>query len=430
MWALDLPYFLIFEACDYVQFTQERQCQQRGFPEPGFARADSDFRSLSMQAKNLKGRQEVLPMAISTRVGVPKEMKDQEFRVGLTPSSVQALNERGHSVAVETGAGEGAGFTDEDYRKAGAEIVATAAEAWSQELVVKVKEPLASEYSFLQKEQILFTYLHLAAGRALTEALLDSGVTAIAYETVELPDRRLPLLTPMSIIAGRLSVQFGARFLERQQGGRGVLLGGVPGVRPGCVTILGGGVVGTEAAKMALGLGARVQLVDINVERLGELEALFGSRVELLYSSSAQIERIIPETDLLIGAVLVPGRRPPTLVPRSLVAQMQPGSVIVDVAVDQGGCIETLHTTSHSQPVYVEEGVLHYGVPNMPGAVPWTAAQALNNSTLPYVLKLANQRLNALQQDPALALGLNVQHHQLIHPAVRESFPDLATAFA
>ncbi|NJR70964.1 MAG: alanine dehydrogenase [Synechococcales cyanobacterium CRU_2_2] len=364
------------------------------------------------------------------KVGVPKEIKDQEFRVGLTPGSVQALTERGHSVRVETQAGIGAGFTDEDYGKAGATLVSTAAEAWDQEMVVKVKEPLAEEYGFLHKEQLLFTYLHLAAGRALTEALLDSGVTAIAYETVELPDRRLPLLTPMSIIAGRLSVQFGARFLERQQGGRGVLLGGVPGVRPGRVTILGGGVVGTEAAKMALGLGAQVQMIDINVDRLGELEALFGPRVELLYSNSAQIEAVVPEADLLIGAVLVPGRRPPTLVSRSLVRQMRPGSVIVDVAVDQGGCIETLRVTSHTQPIYVEEGVVHYGVPNMPGAVPWTAAQALNNSTLPYVLKLADQGLQAFDRDPALAHGLNVQRHQIIHPAIRESFPDLAAALA
>lgn len=369
-------------------------------------------------------------MTAPTRVGLPKEIKDQEFRVGLTPSSVQALTERGHTVIVETGAGDGAGFTDEDYRRAGAEIGSTAAQAWAQEMVVKVKEPLASEYSFLRKGQILFTYLHLAAGRSLTEALIDSGVTAIAYETVELPNRRLPLLTPMSIIAGRLSVQFGARFLERQQGGRGVLLGGVPGVRPGRVTILGGGVVGTEAAKMAVGLGAQVQMVDINVDRLGELEALFGSRVELLHSSSAQIEAVVPEADLLIGAVLVPGHRPPTLVSRSLVAQMRPGSVIVDVAVDQGGCIETLHATSHTQPVYIEEGVLHYGVPNMPGAVPWTAAQALNNSTLPYVLKLADQGLDALDRDPALALGLNVHQHQIVHPAVKASFPEMATALA
>jgi alanine dehydrogenase len=266
----------------------------------------------------------------------------------------------------------------------------------------------------------------LAADRALTEHLIDCGVTAIAYETVELPDKRLPLLTPMSIIAGRLAVQFGARLLERQQGGRGVLLGGVPGVMPGKVVILGGGVVGTEAAKIAVGMGAQVQILDISVDRLTYLETLFGSRVQLIYSESLHIEAAVRDADLLIGAVLVPGRRAPVLVPRSLVQQMHPGSVIVDVAVDQGGCVETLRPTSHTNPTYVEEEVVHYGVPNMPGAVPWTATQALNNSTLPYVLKLANFGVGALEMDSALAGGLNVANHRLAHPAVREVFPDLA----
>jgi alanine dehydrogenase len=360
-------------------------------------------------------------------IGVPKEIKDQEFRVGLSPSSVRGLTDQGHRVFVETQAGVGAGFTDEDYRQAGAQIVATAAAAWSQALVIKVKEPLPPEYDFLRKEQLLFTYLHLAADRTLTERLIESGITAIAYETVEV-NRTLPLLTPMSIIAGRLSVQFGSRFLEKQQGGRGVLLGGVPGVRPGRVVILGGGIVGTEAAKMAVGLGAQVQIIDINLERLAYLETLFGSRVELLFSSTAQIEAAVPAADLVVGAVLVPGRKAPVLVSRELVAQMRPGSVIVDVAVDQGGCIETLRPTSHTQPVYVEEGVVHYGVPNMPGAVPWTATQALNNSTFPYVLKLATKGLAALEDDAALAQGLNVKAHQLVHPAVQEVFPDLAPA--
>lgn len=359
-------------------------------------------------------------------IGVPKETKDQEFRVGLSPSSVRVLREAGHTVWVEAGAGLGAGFTDEDYRQGGAQIVDSAKAAWHQDLVVKVKEPQPDEYLFLQPDQILFTYLHLAADRQLTEQLIQSGVSAIAYETVELADGRLPLLTPMSIIAGRLSVQFGARFLERQQGGRGVLLGGVPGVRPGRVVILGGGVVGTEAAKVAVGMGARVQIFDVNVERLSYLETLFGSRVELLYSSSAQIDAVVPEADLLVGAVLVLGRRPPTLVDRALVERMQAGSVIVDVAVDQGGCVETLRPTSHTHPTYVEAGVVHYGVPNMPGAVPWTATQALNNSTLPYVLAIAKHGLDALQRDPALAGGLNVKHHQIVHPAVQEVFPDLA----
>ncbi len=359
-------------------------------------------------------------------VGVPKETKDQEYRVGLSPNSVRSLTDQGHTVFVESSAGEGSGFADADYIQAGAQSVTSAKDAWDRDLVVKVKEPLPAEYPYLKKGQTLFTYLHLAADRILTEHLLDSGATAIAYETVELPDKRLPLLAPMSIIAGRLAVQFGARFLERQQGGRGVLLSGVPGVPPGRVVILGGGVVGTEAARIAIGMGAQVQILDVNVDRLAYLETLFGSRVELLYSSVSQIEAIVPAADLLIGAVLVLARKAPILVARALVQQMRPGSVVVDVAVDQGGCIETVRPTSHSHPTYVEAGVVHYGVPNMPGAVPWTATQALNNSTIPYVLKLANYGLAALDRDPALARGLNVQNHHLIHPAVQEVFPDLA----
>ena len=358
-------------------------------------------------------------------IGVPKEVKDQEFRVGLSPSSTRVLSENSHTVFVEAGAGVGAGFDDQDYQQAGAKI-ASPDQAWSRELVVKVKEPLPEEYRYL-KNQLLFTYLHLAADRQLTEQLINSEVSAIAYETVELPNGMLPLLTPMSVIAGRLSVQFGARYLEKQQGGRGVLLGGFPGVRPGKVVIIGGGVVGTEAARIAVGMGAQVTILDISVERLSYLETLFGSRVELLYSNSAQVEAVVPEADLLIGAVLVIGRRAPVLVPRSLVQKMRPGSVVVDVAVDQGGCVETLRPTSHTHPTYVEEGVVHFGVPNMPGAVPWTATQALNNSTLPYVLKLANRGIKALEADTALAKGLNVQNHRLVHPAVQEVFPDLAT---
>lgn len=358
-------------------------------------------------------------------IGVPRETKDQEFRVGLSPNSVRALADQGHAVFVETTAGVGAGFTDADYTEAGATVVPGAQAAWEQDLVVKVKEPLPPEYGFLRKGQMVFTYLHLAADRDLTECLLDSGVTAIAYETVELPDRRLPLLMPMSIIAGRLAVQFGARYLERQQGGRGVLLGGIPGVKPGHVVILGGGVVGTEAARMAIGLGAQVTILDVSVERLAYLETLFGSRVQLLYSNTAQLEAVVPDADLLVGAVLILARKAPTLVTRSLVQQMRPGSVIVDVAVDQGGCIETVRPTSHSHPTYTDEGIVHYGVPNMPGAVPWTATQALNNSTLPYVLQLANFGLAALDKDPVLAKGLNVQNHHLIHPAVQSVFPDL-----
>jgi alanine dehydrogenase len=361
-------------------------------------------------------------------IGVPNEVKDREFRVGLTPSSVRVLCDRGHQVCVETGAGLGSGFTDADYTQAGAVIAPHAAAAWSRELVIKVKEPLVSEYALLKSNQILFTYLHLAANRELTERLIESGVSAIAYESVEVEVNgrsQFPLLAPMSVIAGRLSIQFGARYLERQQGGRGVLLSGIPGVKPGKVVILGGGVVGTEAARMAVGLGAQVTLLDVNVNRLTELEALFGSRVELLYSQSAAIAEVVPTADLLIGAVLIPGQRPPLLVSRELVKQMRRGSVIVDVAVDQGGCVETLRATSHTAPVYEEEGVLHYGVPNMPGAVPWTSTQALNNSTLPYVLKLADRGLDALDFDTALAKGLNVKNHRLMHPAVREVFPDL-----
>ncbi|MEM9535005.1 MAG: alanine dehydrogenase [Cyanobacteria bacterium P01_A01_bin.3] len=357
-------------------------------------------------------------------IGVPKEIKDREFRVGLSPASVQALTHVGHSVCVQTGAGDGAGFSDRDYEQAGATIASDAKTAWDRQLVVKVKEPLPQEYGLMQSEQLLFTYLHLAASRSLTEQLMASNVTAIAYESVE-RGRTLPLLVPMSIIAGRLSVQIGARYLERQQGGRGVLLGGIPGVTPGTVTILGGGVVGTEAARMAIGLGARVQILDVNVSRLGELETLFGSRVELLYSTAAQIEAVVPQADLLIGGVLIPGKKAPHLVKREIVSKMRPGSAIVDVAVDQGGCIETTRPTSHTEPTYIEEGVVHYGVPNMPGAVPWTATQALNNSTLPYVLKLAAGGLDTVKGDPELEPGLNVHAGRLVHPAVCEVFPDL-----
>ncbi|ABC99301.1 MULTISPECIES: alanine dehydrogenase [unclassified Synechococcus] len=361
------------------------------------------------------------------RIGVPKEIKEQEFRVGLTPAAVRALTEQGHQVWVETQAGQGAGFSDEDYQKAGAKLAATPEEIYRQQLVVKVKEPLPAEYPLLHPDLILFTYLHLAASRELTQALLRSGATCLAYETVELADGSLPLLMPMSMIAGRLSVQLGAHYLTRQQGGRGVLLGGIPGVPPGRVVILGGGTVGTEAAKMAVGLGARVQILDINLQRLNELELIFGSRVELLYSTAQSIEECVREADLVVGAVLVPGRRAPVLVKEELVAQMRPRSLIVDVAVDQGGCIATTKATTHAQPVYEAYGVLHYGVPNMPGAVPWTSTQALVNATLPYIFKLANLGLSAaLEQDPALAKGLNLCGGKLIHPAVRATFPDLA----
>ena len=358
-------------------------------------------------------------------IGIPREIKDQEFRVGLSPASIRSLTLEGHQAFVETGAGIGAGYTDEDYVLAGANIVASAAEAWDREFMVKVKEPLAPEYDFLKAGQLLFTYLHLAADRRLTEQLIQSRTCAIAYETVVLPNGTLPLLAPMSVIAGRLSIQFGAHYLEKQQGGSGVLLSGVPGVRPATVVVLGGGVVGTEAARIAVGMGARVQIIDINITRLTELEALFGSRVELLYSTPAQIETSVPHADLLVGAVLVLGKRAPTLVPRSLVEKMRPGSVIIDVAVDQGGCIESLRTTSHSQPTYVDAEVIHCGVPNLPGAVPWSATQALNNATLPYVLKLADYGVEAIEKDDSLAQGVNIRDGKIVHPAVRDVFPDL-----
>lgn len=359
------------------------------------------------------------------KIGVPKEIKDREFRVGLTPASVKVLHEQNHQVFLENNAGVGSGFNNEDYEKIGA-IIVDSQTAWNQELIIKVKEPLSSEYEYIHQGQILFTYLHLAADRILTESLLKSGVTAIAYETVQLPDGRLPLLTPMSIIAGKLAIQIGARYLEKQQGGKGVLLGGMPGVAQGNVVILGGGIVGTEAAKIAVGMGAKVTILDVNIDRLSYLETLFGSRVELLYSNSQHIAQTVPKADLLIGAVLITGKKAPILVTQELVAQMSHGSVIMDVAVDQGGCIETLRTTSHSEPSYIEEGVIHLGIPNLPGAVPWTATQALNNNTLPYVLKLANQGIGALKQDASLAQGLNIQYHRLVHPAVQQVFPDLA----
>ncbi|WP_448379902.1 alanine dehydrogenase [Gloeomargarita sp.] len=358
------------------------------------------------------------------RIGVPKEIKDQEFRVGLSPASVAALVAQGHQVVVETQAGAGAGFADELYEQAGATIAGDAATAWAQDLVVKVKEPLPGEYQFLREDLILFTYLHLAAQPDLVKALLRAKTTAIAYEMVELDDGRLPLLHPMSVIAGRLAVQLGSHFLQRQSGGRGVLLGGVPGVKPAQVVILGGGVVGTEAARMAVGLGAQVTIIELNLDRLYALGDLFGFRVQLLHSNSTHIAQMVPQADLLIGAVLVPGRRTPMLVPESLVKQMAPGSVIIDVAVDQGGCVATSRPTTHTEPVYTKYGVLHYGVPNIPGAVPWTATQALNQSVLPYLLDLAAQGTAALAPNTPLGRGVNTQGGRLIPPVLRELFPE------
>lgn len=361
-------------------------------------------------------------------IGVPNEIKDQEFRVGLTPAGVATLIGRSHQVFIETNAGLGSGFSDAEYIQAGAQIVANPLQVYAQEMVIKVKEPLPSEYALLHPQLILFTYLHLAADRLLTEALIKSGSTCIAYETVQLDNGQLPLLVPMSIIAGRLSVQFGAHYLTKQLGGSGVLLGGIPGVKSGHVVVLGGGVVGTEAARMAIGLGARVTILDVSLNRLGELESLFGSRVQLLYSNASNIAESVISADLVIGAVLITGKRAPTLVNRELVRKMRSHSVIVDVAVDQGGCIETVRTTSHTAPVYEEEGVLHYGVPNMPGAVPWTATQALVNATLPYTCALADFGLDALKRDRALAKGVNIQNGKIVYAAVAEAFPDLPRA--
>ena len=319
------------------------------------------------------------------KIGVPKEIKDQEFRVGLSPASVKALCDRAHTVMVETNAGAGAGFSDEDYKASGAQI-GTADDAWAQDMVVKVKEPLSAEYGQIRAEQLLFTYLHLAANRALTERLIESGVRAIAYESVE-KDNTLPLLMPMSVIAGRLSVQFGARFLEKQQGGRGVLLGGVPGVSAGKVAIIGSGVVGTEAAKMAVGLGAQVTMIDISVDRLSYLETLFGSRVSLLYSNATNIAAAVADADLVIGSVLVPNRKAPTLVTKAMVSTMREGSVIVDVSIDQGGCFATSEVTTHDKPTFTKHGVIHYCVPNIASKVARTASIAVSNIMTPLLLK-------------------------------------------
>ncbi len=355
------------------------------------------------------------------KIGVPKEIKPMEFRVAMTPGGVESLVRRGHEVLVEKGAGVGSGMSDAEYAEAGARLV-SAEEAWGAELVVKVKEPLPQEYKYLRPGLLLFTYLHLAASRELTEAMLTSGVTGIAYETVQLADGSLPLLVPMSEVAGRMATQVGAYYLEKPMGGRGILLGGVPGVAPASVVILGGGTVGTNAAKIALGMGAQVYVLDINHQRLQYLDDVFGGRLITLTSTEANIKKAVQFADLLIGAVLIPGAKAPKLVTREMVATMKEGSVIVDVAVDQGGCVETIRPTTHDQPTYVVDGVVHYGVANMPGAVPRTSTFALTNQTLPYVLKLAEKGLEALKEDPALLKGLNVHQGRLTHPAVAEAF--------
>ena len=354
------------------------------------------------------------------RIGVPREIKANEHRVGLTPASVQEICGRGHQVLVETGAGAGIGALDEHYRQAGASIAADAAAVFAgSELIVKVKEPQATEIALLTPRHTLFTYLHLAADAAQARGLMASGATAIAYETVTAADGSLPLLAPMSEVAGRLAVQAGARCLEKVMGGAGVLLGGVPGVAPAEVLVIGGGVVGSNAIRMALGLEAQVTVLDQSLPRLRALAAEFGSRLNTIYSTRERLEYYATRADLLIGAVLVPGAAAPKLVSRELVSRMKPGSVIVDVAIDQGGCVETSRPTTHAEPTFLVDGVVHYCVANMPGAVPRTSAQALNNATLPFVLKLAALGTEAaLQADPHLARGLNVAAGRVTHEAV------------
>ncbi len=359
------------------------------------------------------------------RIGVPGEIKVHEYRVALTPGTVRELVQRGHGVIVQTGAGTGVGFEDARYQQAGAEIAPDAAAVWAgADLVVKVKEPQPEEYGFLRGNQMLFTYLHLAAAPALARALQDAGTTALAYETVTEPGGGLPLLRPMSVIAGRLAVQAGAHCLEKAQGGRGVLLGGVPGVAAARVVVLGGGVVGRNATRMALGLEAHVTVIDRAPAVLEAVDAAFGPRVDTVHSSLDAVEAHCRDADLVIGAVLVPGDTAPRLVTRDMVAAMRPGSVLVDVAIDQGGCFETSRPTTHAEPTYAVEGVVHYAVTNMPGAVALTATQALTHATLPYVLALAE---NTWRDDPHLRAGVNVCAGRITHPAVAHGLGTHAT---
>lgn len=352
-------------------------------------------------------------------IGVPKEIKNNENRVALTPGGVSQLVSNGHRVLVESGAGLGSGFENEAYESAGAEIIADPKQVWDAEMVMKVKEPLPEEYAYFRKGLVLFTYLHLAAEPELAQALKDNGVTAIAYETVS-EGRTLPLLTPMSEVAGRMAAQIGAQFLEKPKGGKGILLAGVPGVARGKVTIIGGGVVGTHAAKMAVGLGADVTIIDLNADRLRQLDDIFGHQIKTLISNPVNIADSVAEADLLICAVLIPGAKAPTLVTEEMVKQMKPGSVIVDVAIDQGGIVETVdHITTHDQPTYEKHGVVHYAVANMPGAVPRTSTIALTNVTVPYALQIANKgAAQALADNAALRAGLNTANGHVTYEAV------------
>lgn len=355
-------------------------------------------------------------------VGVPKEIKTHEYRVGLMPFAVREYVARGHEVIVETGAGAGVGESDAAYVAAGATIVAEAAEIFARsQMIVKVKEPQPEEFVQFRAGQILFTYLHLAPDRRQTEGLLASGVTAVAYETVTDAAGGLPLLAPMSEVAGRLSIEAAAEFLKRHNGGRGVLLGGVPGVKPGRVVVLGGGVVGTHAARMAVGLGAEVSIIDRSLPRLRQLDDLFGGRVRTRYSTQTVIEEEISSAVVVVGAVLLPGASAPKLVSKAMLSAMLPGAVLVDVAIDQGGCFETSHATTHKTPTYVVDDIIHYCVANMPGAVPMTSSVALNNATLPYGLQIADGGLAAIVSRPGLREGLNVHEGRVFHPAVAES---------
>jgi alanine dehydrogenase len=355
------------------------------------------------------------------RIGVAKEIKSDEYRVALTPAGALELINAGHEVAIETGAGDGSSFPDEQYQRIGAEIVSVDDVWGSSDLVLKVKEPIASEYPRLREGLILFTYLHIAADEPLTRALIDSGITAVAYETVEV-GRALPLLAPMSEVAGRLAPQAGAYFLEKPLGGRGLLLGGVAGVAPGRVVIVGGGVVGYNSAIVALGLGAQVTILERSIDRMRHLEEILSGRVSLLMSSSLQVAASVEEADLVIGAVLVPGALAPKLVTREMISSMKQGAVVVDVAIDQGGCFETSHATTHADPVYVVDGVTHYCVANMPGAVPITSTKALTNATLPYLEAIANLGLReAVTRDDALAKGVNVLGGKVTYQAVAEA---------
>src|SRR5688572_23728861 len=356
-------------------------------------------------------------------IGLPKEIKDNEYRVGLTPAGVRALTDAGHKVIVERTAGDGSGFEDALYEKAGAQIIDSADEVWARaEMIVKVKEPIAPEYPRMRAGQLLFTYLHLAPDHELTNELLKRKVTGIAYETITDRKGGLPLLTPMSEVAGRMAIQVGAHYLEKMAGGRGILLGGVPGVPAARVVIIGGGVVGTNAAKIAVGMGAHVTIIDNNLDRLRELDDIFLSKISTLASSAYMIHDAVSQADLIVGAVLVPGASAPRLVTRSMLKDVPNGAVIVDVAVDQGGCIETTHPTTHSDPTYYVEGVLHYCVANMPGAVPRTSTFALTNATLPYALKLANLGfLEAIASDSGLKEGVNTYAGHCTYDAVADS---------